>query len=138
MRETGNVQLFTSSGGIKTGTIRFQTGTPSTTKGSSGAIEMSTGNVDSDNVSDSAGNFSILVGESNAGTGGSIEMVGAVYTFGFIAMTPQLFINYKLRSVAHLPWKFLMFRALNTFIDDLFAFIIRMPTMVSIQAKCTN
>jgi len=61
--------------------------------------------------------------------------VGAVYTFGFIAMTPQLFINYKLRSVAHLPWKFLMFRALNTFIDDLFAFIIRMPTMVSIQAK---
>ena len=55
--------------------------------------------------------------------------VGTVYTFGFIAMTPQLFINYKLRSVAHLPWKFLIFRALNTFIDDLFAFIIRMPTM---------
>ena len=55
--------------------------------------------------------------------------VGAVYTFGFIAMTPQLFINYKLKSVAHLPWKFLIFRALNTFIDDLFAFIVRMPTM---------
>ena len=55
--------------------------------------------------------------------------VGAVYTFGFIAMTPQLFINYKLRSVAHLPWRFLVFRALNTFIDDMFAFIIRMPTM---------
>ena len=55
--------------------------------------------------------------------------VGMVYTFGFIAMTPQLFINYKLKSVAHLPWKFLMYRSLNTFIDDLFAFVIKMPTM---------
>ena len=54
--------------------------------------------------------------------------VYAVYTFGFIIMTPQLFINYKLKSVAHLPWKFFMYRALNTFIDDLFAFIIKMPT----------
>jgi len=55
--------------------------------------------------------------------------VYVVYTFGFIIMTPQLFINYKLKSVAHLPWKFFMYRALNTFIDDLFAFIIKMPTM---------
>jgi hypothetical protein len=31
--------------------------------------------------------------------------------------------------VAHLPWRALIYRALNTFIDDLFAFIIRMPTM---------
>ncbi len=44
-------------------------------------------------------------------------------------MTPQLFINYKLKSVAHLPWRFLIYRALNTFIDDLFAFVIRMPTL---------
>jgi hypothetical protein len=44
-------------------------------------------------------------------------------------MTPQLFINYKLKSVAHLPWKVFMYKALNTFIDDLFAFIIKMPTL---------
>jgi len=44
-------------------------------------------------------------------------------------MTPQLFINYKMKSVAHLPWRTLVYKALNTFIDDLFAFIIRMPTM---------
>lgn len=44
-------------------------------------------------------------------------------------MTPQLFINYKLKSVAHLPWRVFMYKALNTFIDDLFAFIIKMPTM---------
>eukprot|EP01035_Chromulina_nebulosa_P019420 gene19420-25297_t len=28
-----------------------------------------------------------------------------------------------------MPWKFLMYRFLNTFIDDLFAFLIKMPTM---------
>lgn len=59
-----------------------------------------------------------------------------VYTFGFVLMTPQLYINYKLKSVAHLPWRFLCYRSLNTVIDDLFAFVIRMPTMhrlVSVQ-----
>lgn len=44
-------------------------------------------------------------------------------------MTPQLFINYKMKSVAHMPWKVMVYKALNTFIDDLFAFIIKMPTM---------
>jgi hypothetical protein len=44
-------------------------------------------------------------------------------------MTPQLFINYKLKSVAHLPWRMLTYKALNTFIDDIFAFIIKMPTL---------
>jgi hypothetical protein len=48
---------------------------------------------------------------------------------GFIMMTPQLFINYKLKSVAHLPWRAMVYKALNTFIDDLFAFVIKMPTM---------
>ena len=48
---------------------------------------------------------------------------------GFIMMTPQLFINYKLKSVAHLPWRMLTYKALNTFIDDIFAFVIKMPTM---------
>ncbi|CAD7951712.1 unnamed protein product [Amoebophrya sp. A120] len=52
-----------------------------------------------------------------------------VYAGGFILMTPQLFINYKLKSVAFLPWKRFIYRALNTFVDDLFSFIIRMPTM---------
>ena len=28
------------------------------------------------------------------------SLVGAVYTFGFIMMTPQLYINYKLKSVS--------------------------------------
>ena len=47
-------------------------------------------------------------------------------------MTPQLFINYKLKSVAHLPWRMLTYKALNTFIDDIFAFVIKMPTLYRI------
>ncbi|ORZ23729.1 cleft lip and palate associated transmembrane protein [Lobosporangium transversale] len=56
-------------------------------------------------------------------------LVGFVYTFGFIKMTPQLFINYKLKSVAHMPFRTMMYKSLNTFIDDLFSFIIKMPMM---------
>lgn len=56
-------------------------------------------------------------------------LYGFLLTFGFIAMTPQLFINYKLKSVAHLPWRMLTYKFLNTFIDDIFAFVIKMPTM---------
>jgi hypothetical protein len=56
-------------------------------------------------------------------------LVGFVYVFGFITMTPQLYINYKLKSVEHLPWRALIYRFLNTIIDDLFSFIISMPTM---------
>jgi hypothetical protein len=54
---------------------------------------------------------------------------GFLLMTGFIMMTPQLFINYKLKSVAHLPWRMLTYKFINTFIDDLFAFVIRMPTM---------
>uniref|UniRef100_A0A8C9DV05 CLPTM1 regulator of GABA type A receptor forward trafficking n=1 Tax=Prolemur simus TaxID=1328070 RepID=A0A8C9DV05_PROSS len=59
-------------------------------------------------------------------------LYGFLLTFGFITMTPQLFINYKLKSVAHLPWRMLTYKALNTFIDDLFAFVIKMPVMYRI------
>ena len=86
--------------------------------------------------------------------------VQTVYLMGFIVMTPQLFINYRMKSVSALPWRMLVYvqsnavalemclrvtlqgdllecgvrcgcryRTLNTFIDDLFAFVIKMPTM---------
>jgi hypothetical protein len=57
----------------------------------------------------------------------------AVYALGFVLMTPQLFLNHKMKSVAHLPWRVLVYKSLNTFIDDLFSFIIRMPTMARIS-----
>ena len=57
------------------------------------------------------------------------SLVGAVYTFGFILMCPQLYINYKMQSVAHLPWRQMTYKFLNTIIDDLFAFVIKMPAL---------
>ena len=56
-----------------------------------------------------------------------------VYSIGFVMMTPQLFLNWKMKSVAHLPWQVLIYKSLNTFIDDLFSFIVRMPTMARLS-----
>ncbi|CAP73153.1 uncharacterized protein PODANS_2_5660 [Podospora anserina S mat+] len=54
-------------------------------------------------------------------------LVGSVYAYGFLMMLPSLYINYRLKSVAHMPGKAMMYKFLNTFIDDLFAFTIKMP-----------
>lgn len=56
-------------------------------------------------------------------------LVSSVYMFGFILMCPQLYLNYKLKSVAHLPWRQMTYKFLNTIIDDLFAFVIKMPLL---------
>lgn len=56
------------------------------------------------------------------------SLVNGIYAFGFLFMLPQLFVNYKLKSVAALPWRAFMYKAFNTFIDDVFAFVISMPT----------
>lgn len=96
------------------------------------------------------------------------SLTGFVYTFGFIQMVPQLYINYRVRcarwcrpgdpplfrthimrtrqqthahthynvqlkSVAHMPWRAMIYKSLNTFIDDLFAWVIKMPTYVCQQ-----
>ncbi|EQK98137.1 Cleft lip and palate transmembrane protein 1 [Ophiocordyceps sinensis CO18] len=56
-------------------------------------------------------------------------LVGSVYTYGFLMMVPSLYINYRLKSVAHMPAKAMMYKFLNTFIDDLFAFTVKMPIL---------
>lgn len=33
-----------------------------------------------------------------------------VYAFGFLFMLPQLFVNYRMKSVAHLPWRAFMYK----------------------------
>ena len=71
--------------------------------------------------------------------------MGFVNTFGFIMMFPQLYINYRTKSVAHLPLRTFFYKgkmesspvphlctALNTFIDDLFAWVLKTPTMYRI------
>lgn len=74
--------------------------------------------------------YSLIYNEHKGWYSFSLSMLyGFLLTFGFIMMTPQLFINYKMKSVAHLPWRMLTYKALNTFIDDIFAFVIKMPTL---------
>ncbi|XP_027193731.2 putative lipid scramblase CLPTM1 [Dermatophagoides pteronyssinus] len=74
--------------------------------------------------------YSLIYNEHKGWYSFVLNMIyGFLLTFGFIMMTPQLFINYKLKSVAHLPWRMLTYKFLNTFIDDIFAFVIKMPTM---------
>ncbi|CAG2164750.1 unnamed protein product, partial [Oppiella nova] len=74
--------------------------------------------------------YSLLYNEHKGWYSFVLNMIyGFLLTFGFIMMTPQLFINYKMKSVAHLPWRMLSYKFLNTFIDDIFAFVIKMPTM---------
>eukprot|EP00913_Durusdinium_trenchii_P024619 g23111.t1 len=63
---------------------------------------------------------------------------GGVYTFGFVMMTPQLYINYKLQSVEHMPWRALTYKAMSTFVDDVAAFLIDMPWMHRNMARSTS
>jgi hypothetical protein len=77
--------------------------------------------------------YSLIYHEQKGWYSWVLNMIyGSLLTFGFIMMTPQLFINYKLKSVAHLPWRMMTYKALNTFIDDIFAFVVQMPTMYRI------
>jgi hypothetical protein len=38
-------------------------------------------------------------------------------------LVPQLIINWKLKSVAHMPMKSMVYKSLSTVIDDLFAYV---------------
>ena len=55
------------------------------------------------------------------------SLANAVYAFGFLMMWPQIFVNFRLKSVAHLPWRALSYKVFSTFIDDVFAFLISAP-----------
>ncbi|EPQ30466.1 uncharacterized protein PFL1_01992 [Pseudozyma flocculosa PF-1] len=52
-----------------------------------------------------------------------------VYAFGFVSLVPQLIVNYKLKSTAGMNTKTFVYKILGTFVDDLFAFCIKMPTL---------
>lgn len=55
------------------------------------------------------------------------SLADTFYFFGFLHMIPQVYINYRLKSVAHLPMKAFFYKIFNTFIDDVFAFAVDMP-----------
>ena len=52
--------------------------------------------------------------------------------FGFILMTPQVYLNYKLQSVDHFPFKIMIFKFLDTIVDDLEIFALKSPTLYRI------
>ncbi|KAF6767504.1 Cleft lip and palate transmembrane 1 [Kalmanozyma brasiliensis GHG001] len=52
-----------------------------------------------------------------------------VYAFGFVSLIPQLIVNYKLKSTAGMNSKTFVYKILGTFVDDMFAFCIKMPTL---------
>ncbi|KAF8638531.1 hypothetical protein AX17_002074 [Amanita inopinata Kibby_2008] len=70
-----------------------------------------------------------LVYESHKGWYSFIisTLTSFVYMFGFAQLIPQLIINYKLKSVAHMPMKAMVYKTLSTVVDDFFAFCIKMP-----------
>ncbi|KAL7677497.1 hypothetical protein ACOME3_003735 [Neoechinorhynchus agilis] len=78
--------------------------------------------------------YSLIYNEHRGWYSWLLSMIyGFLLTFGFIMMTPQLFINYKLKSVAHLPWRMMTYKALNTFVDDIFAFVVKTPILYRIS-----
>jgi len=52
------------------------------------------------------------------------SLMTLMYSSRFIHMLPQVFINHKLQSVAHMPWRVLTLKFFNTFIDDFYAWIV--------------
>ena len=46
-----------------------------------------------------------------------------------LALSLRHHSSCSVQSVAHLPWRMLTYKALNTFIDDLFSFVIKMPML---------
>jgi hypothetical protein len=57
---------------------------------------------------------------------------GAIYAFGFLLMLPQVYVNYRLKTVAGMNRLTLAYKFLNTFIDDLYAFLSSCSLMYKI------
>ncbi|XP_067094325.1 lipid scramblase CLPTM1L-like isoform X2 [Osmerus mordax] len=62
------------------------------------------------------------------------SLITGVYAFGFLSMTPQLFINYKMRSVAHMEGNVLVYRGLSTLVNDVFSSLFSGHS--SLQLSC--
>jgi hypothetical protein len=51
----------------------------------------------------------------------------AVYAFEFLSLLPQLYVNYRLKTVAGMSRAALAYKFLNTFIDDMYTFLSNLP-----------
>lgn len=58
--------------------------------------------------------------------------VNFVFSFGFLKMFPQVWVNYRLKSVAGISTRVLMYKLVTTFIDDIYAIVMNMPFLYRI------
>jgi len=73
-------------------------------------------------------------------------LVGSVYAYGFLMMVPSLYINYKLKSVAHMPRKTMIYKLLNTYVSPSLArgpantnlCIASLTTCLRLQLRCQH
>lgn len=61
-------------------------------------------------------------------------LAGFVYVYGFLSLVPALWINYRLKSVAHMPRRTLVYKFLNTIVDDFAALIVKQPLLARLAA----
>ena len=57
---------------------------------------------------------------------------GSIFAFGFLSMMPQLYVNYKLKTVAGMSRNAMVYKFISTFIDDLYSFLEDLPLMYKI------
>jgi hypothetical protein len=57
---------------------------------------------------------------------------GAFYAFDFLLLLPQLYVNYRLKTVAGMSRSALAYKFINTIIDDLYMFLSNMPLLYKI------
>jgi hypothetical protein len=51
----------------------------------------------------------------------------------FVRLTPQLYLNYKLKSVPAIPWRTLSYKFVDAIIDDIANYAMGSPTMILIM-----
>ena len=56
-----------------------------------------------------------------------------VASFGFVQMTPQIYINYIHRSVPVMPWRTMVYKFLDATIDDIFTVAMKAPTLTMLM-----
>ncbi|XP_062393834.1 lipid scramblase CLPTM1L-like isoform X1 [Sardina pilchardus] len=56
------------------------------------------------------------------------SLVTGVYALGFLSGFPQLYVNYKLKSVEHLQSSIYMYKGMSTFLNDILSTILTVPS----------
>lgn len=64
-------------------------------------------------------------------------LVGSVYAYGFLMMVPSLYINYRLKSVAHMPARAMMYKSVFRSLQPSRTSLIRHPDS-SIPSSMTS